>query len=56
MAVFDKRRHYLSAVICKPREPERIVEIDPELAKRRVWTLDNSIFRDYDADTEAHLE
>lgn len=54
--IIDKTRHYLPKVFCKPREPERIVEIDPELAKKRVWSLDTSIFKDYEADTEAHLE
>lgn len=54
--IVDRQRHYLPKVFCKPREPERIVEIDPELAKKRIWSLDTSIFKDYEADTDAHLE
>ncbi|CAD8081151.1 unnamed protein product [Paramecium sonneborni] len=54
--IFDKKKHYLANIQCKPREPEKIVEFDIELAKKRKWTLDNSIFKDFDEDTEAHLE
>jgi len=54
--IFDKNKHYLPSVYCRPRQPERIVEIDPELAKKRVWSIDTSVFKDFEADTEAHLE
>ncbi|CAK73116.1 unnamed protein product (macronuclear) [Paramecium tetraurelia] len=54
--IFDKKKHYLANIQCKPRVPEKIVEFDVELAKKRKWTLDNSIFKDFDEDTEAHLE
>lgn len=33
--IFDKKRHYLAKINCKPRDPEKIIEFDVHLAKKR---------------------
>jgi hypothetical protein len=45
--VIDTDRHYMVSVLSRPREPERIFDIDPSLAQKRNWSIENSVFKDY---------
>ncbi|CAD8150190.1 unnamed protein product [Paramecium pentaurelia] len=53
--VLDSQKHYVPTVLSRPREQEKIVYIDPNKAKEKSWSIENSIFRDFQADTEGHL-
>lgn len=53
--VIDGRKHYIPTIACKPRETERIFDIDPKQAKAREWSVDNSVFSDFQADNEGHI-
>lgn len=53
--VLDSQKHYIPTVLSKPREQEKIIYIDPNKAKEKGWSIENSIFKDFTADTEGHL-
>jgi hypothetical protein len=49
-------KHYVPNIISKPREPEKIIDIDHNLAKKRHWSIENSVFKDFEPDADGHLE
>ncbi|CAD8076292.1 unnamed protein product [Paramecium sonneborni] len=53
--IIDSTRHYMANITCRPRESESIIDIDLNKAKKRVWSYENSIFKDFQPDTEGHL-
>jgi hypothetical protein len=53
--VIDTKKHYISNVFSRPRENERVYDIDPQKAKKRIWSIENSVFKDFQPDTEGHL-
>jgi len=37
----------MANITCRPRESESIIDIDLNKAKKRVWSYENSIFKDF---------
>ena len=48
--LIDSEKSYTPTVMCKPRQPELIFEIDKVKAQKRRWTLETSFFKDFDPD------
>ncbi|KAM3145065.1 hypothetical protein pb186bvf_002740 [Paramecium bursaria] len=54
--VIDSVRHYIPVIKTKPRQPEKIVSIDPDLYQKKGWSLEKSFFKNYISDSNQRLE
>jgi hypothetical protein len=53
--VVNPNKNYICNTNIKPREPEKIWDINPGRAEKRNWTIENSIFNNFPPDSTKNI-